>query len=127
MIVTSDQKANYETKILELTRNFNSMENSRDGYRQKLYALKRDYDLDYSDLDLEQEEPAKLIPTIAEAMFPKMPQSVKEILGKEGIEEAIFKYVGDNPDKLGSWIEKFIPKKEGSASNSAPVLKESYL
>jgi len=126
--VTNSDKLNYETRILTLTKEKDSLENSRDSYMYKLKAYKRDYDLDYDGLeDLEQGEPTKLIPMIAEALFPKLPPSVKEILGKDGIEDAIFKYVGDNPDKLGSWIDKFIPKASGSETNSTQVLKSTYL
>lgn len=126
--VTNSDKLNYETKILNLTKERDSLENSRDSYMYKLKALKRDYEFDFSDLELEdQEEPSKLIPTIAEALYPKMPKSMKELLGKDEIEEAIFKFIGDNPEKLGSWIDKFIPKKNEGSSKNTTVLQEKYI
>jgi len=125
--VTNADKLNYETKILQLTKDKDSLENSRDSYMYKLKALKRDYDLDFSDLELEEGESGKLIPEIAQALYPKLPKSVKELLGKSEIEEAIFKFIGDNPDKLSTWIEKFIPKKDQGSSKNSTVLQESYI
>jgi len=123
---TSSEKANFENEIRDLKNNLLSITNSRNGLRTRMNILKNEYDLDYSDLELEEGETTKLIPEIAEALFPKLPPSVKQLLGKDGIEEAIFKYIGDNPDKLGTWINKFIPKKEVQDQRQI-VLKETYI
>lgn len=89
--------------------------------------LRKDYDIDWSELELdENEDSAKLIPSIAEALFPKLPKSVKEILGKEEIEEGIFKFIEKNPDKLGDWISKIFPK-DSEKGTSTTKLQETYL
>jgi len=125
--VTNADKLNFESKILHLTKERDSLENSRDSYMYKLKAMKRDYDLDFSDLEIEDGEPGKIIPEIAAALFPKLPKSVKELLGKDEIEEAIFKFIGENPEKLGTWIDRFIPKKDQGSSKNTTVLSETYI
>jgi len=126
---TNSDKLAYETRILQLQRDGDAMENSRNGYRQKLTAMKKDYDLDYSDLELdEQGEPAALLPKILESVTGKLPPSLKELLGKDEILETISKHFLDKPENLQYWIDKFVPKKDtGSDSSTTQVLKSSYL
>jgi len=124
---TSSDRANFENTILNLKKEVNELDSSRRNYKYKYNAMKKDYDIEWDDLEIpENAENDKIIPMIAEALFPKMPKSMKELLGKDGIEDAIFKFVGENPDRIGSWVEKFIPKKEAQGS-STPKLTESYL
>jgi len=128
--VTNDQKALYENQIITLTKNFESMENSRDGYRQKFKYLQKNYDieLDEDDEISEEGEISDIIPEIAGALFPKMPPKLKALLGKEELQDAIFKVAEKNADKIPEWIERFVTKpKEGSPSNKTNVLKESYI
>jgi len=126
---TSDQKAAYESKILDLGNKYQSMENSRDGYRQKLNYIKTHADIFFDDDELiddasiEQEE---LIPAIAKALFPKMPKKFTELLGREDIQDAIFKVAEKNPDKIGEWVGKFFSKKDEPESKTT-VLKENYI
>jgi len=124
---TSSERNTYENTILNLKKELVETEGSRRNYKAKLNLLRKDYDIDWGDLELdENEESSKLIPSIAEALFPKLPKSVKEILGKEEIEEGIFKFIEKNPDKLGDWISKIFPK-DTTQSSSTPKLQEKYL
>jgi len=128
--VTNDQKAHYENQILTLTKNYESMENSRDGYRQKYKFMQKNYDIELDDDDeiSEDGEVNDIIPEIAGAIWPKMPPKIKELLGKEEFQDAIFKVAEKNVDKIPDWIEKFVTKpKEGSTSNNSKVLTETYL
>jgi len=126
---TNSDKLAYETRILQLQKDFDGMENSRNGYRQKLGVLKKDYDLDFSDLELDDEgEPTKLIPTIVESMFGKLSPSVKAALGKDELLDGVLKHFTEQPENLQYWIDKFVPKKDsGSDTNTTQVLKSTYL
>jgi len=129
--VTNDQKALYEHKILQYQQNFEKMENSRDGYRQKYKHLQNNYDIDLDDDEISDEgEMSDIIPEIASALFPKMPPKLKELLGKEELQNAIFKVAEKNADKIPDWIAKYVNKtsdSDGSNSNKSDVLKEQYI
>jgi len=126
---SSVQKATYENKILDLTNKHQAMENSRDGYRQKLNYLRANSDILFDDDEL-IDDPAiqqeDLVPAIADALFPKMPKKFKELLGREDIQEAIFNVAAKNPDKISEWVSKFFSKKDEPQSKTK-VLSESYL
>jgi len=126
---TSDQKASYESKITDLSAKYQSMENSRDGYRQKVNYLRSNYDIMFDEdemLDDPTIEQQDLVPAIASALFPKMPKKLTELLGREDLQEAIFKVVEKNPDKVTDWVSKFFSKKDEPQSKTT-VLKENYL
>lgn len=127
--VSNDQKARYETVIVGLQKNLESMENSRDGYRQKFKHLQNNWDIDIDDDEISEEgEVNDIIPEIVGAIFPKMPPKLKALLGKEELQDVIFKVAEKNADKIPDWIEKFVLKKdEGSSSNKGNVLKETYI
>jgi len=126
---TSDQKSTYEAKVLDLSNKLVSIENSRDGYRQKLNFLRNNYDVMFDEeemLDDPTIEQQDLVPAIANALFPKMPKKLTELLGREDLQEAIFKVIEKNPDKVTDWVSKFFSKKD-EAQTKTTVLKENYL
>jgi len=126
---TSDQKSTYEAKVLDLSNKLVSIENSRDGYRQKLNFLRSNYDVMFDEDELLDDptiEQQDLVPAIANALFPKMPKKLTELLGREDLQEAIFKVIEKNPDKVTEWVSKFFSKKDAPESKTT-VLKESYL
>jgi len=128
-ITTSDQKAAYENKILNLSTELDSITNSRNGYKQKLNFLKTNYDFEFDEDEMLSDpsvEEDKIIPAIASAIFPKMPGKLKELLGNEDIEKAIFGAAEKNPKLIGEWVSKFFSKKEEPKSITN-VLKEKYL
>jgi len=126
---TSDQKATYESKVLDLSNKLVSIENSRDGYKQKLNFLRNNYDIMFDEDELIDDptiEQDDLVPAIAKALFPKMPKKFTELLGREDIQEAIFNVAAKNPDKIGDWVSKWFSKKDEPQSKTT-VLKENYL
>jgi len=126
---TSDQKATYEAKVLDLTNNLTTMENSRNGYKQKFNYLRSNYDIMFDDDELVDDptiEQGDLVPAIAKALFPKMPKKFTELLGREDIQEAIFNVAAKNPDKIGDWVSKWFSKKDAPESKTQ-VLKENYI
>jgi len=126
---TSDQKATYESKVLDLTNKYTAMENSRDGYKQKLNFLRNNYDVMFDENELLDDptiEQQDLIPAIANALFPKMPKKFAELLGREDLQDAIFKVIEKNPDKVTEWVSKYFSKKDEQQSKTT-VLKETYL
>jgi len=126
---TADQKATYEKKIMDQETSITSMEQSIKNYRWKVKHLRDDYDIDFdddellSDATIEQEQ---LIPAIAQALYPKMPKKMLSLLGREDIQDALFKVAEKNPDKISDWVTKFFSKKEESTSTTQ-VLKEKYI
>jgi len=129
--VTNEQKVLAETKILQLVKNLESMENSRDGYRQKFKFLQKNYDLDYDDIDLEDDNPEGefKLSELAESIYPKLPPSLAKLIDKEEFQNAVIKTVEKSPEILNVFVEKFLGKKgdDGSTSNTTPQLKEVYL
>jgi len=126
---TSDQKATYESKVLDLSNKLVTMENSRDGYKQKLNFLRNNYDVMFDDEELLEDptiEQDQLIPAIANALFPKMPKKLTALLGREDIQDAIFKVAEKNPDKISDWVGKFFSKKDEPESKTN-VLTQKYL
>jgi len=126
---TSDQKATYESKILDLTNKYTTMENSRDGYRQKVNYLRQNYDIMFDDEELLDDptiEQDDLIPAIATALFPKIPKKLSALLGREDIQDAIFKVAEKNPERITEWVGKFFSKKDEPQSKTT-VLQEKYL
>jgi len=125
---TSDQKATYESKVLSLTNNLTAMENSRNGYKQKFNYLRSNYDVMFDDdelLDDPSIEQGDLIPAIATALFPKLPKKLTALLGREDIQDAIFKIAEKNPDKITEWAGKFFSKTEEKPKTQ--VLQEKYI
>jgi len=128
MIVTSDQKATYEKKVMDLTGALTTMEASRNGYRFKVKALRDNYDIEFGDDEFldGNVQTDELIPAIAQAIYPKMPKKMLELLGRDDIQDAIFKVAEKNPDKISEWVGKFFSKKEEPESKTN-VLNEKYL
>jgi len=129
MVVSNDQKANFENKVRGLEDELISTVNSRNGYKQKLNLLKNSFDIEFDDDELLSDptvEQEKIIPAIASALFPKMPPKLKELLGKDEIESAIFGAAEKNPELIGKWVGKFFSKKDEPQSKTT-VLKETYL
>jgi len=128
-LTTSDQKAAYENKILNLSTELESITNSRNGYKQKLNFLKTNYDFEFDESELLDDpavEEEKIIPAIVSAIFPKLPGKLKELLGNEDIEKAIFSAAEKNPELITTWVSKFFSKKEEPKSTTT-ILKEKYL
>ena len=128
--ITNEQKVNYDTKLMNLAKAYQSMENSRDGYRQKYKFIHKNYDLDYDDLewDLEDDGEDLKLSELARSIYPKLPPSLAKLIDKDEFQNAIIKTVEKKPDIITTFIDKFINKpSEGSTSNSAPRLEEKYL
>jgi len=126
---TTDQKATYEKKIMEDTMLISTLESSNRNYKFKVKALRDNYDIDFDDDELltdatiEQEE---LIPAIAQALYPKMPKKMLELLGRDDIQDALFKVAEKNPDKISDWVGKFFSKKTEPEPKTT-VLTQKYL
>jgi len=125
---TADQKATYEKKIMDQTNLITSQETSIKNYRWKVKNLRDNYDIDFDDDEFldGNVQTDELIPAIAQAIYPKMPKKMLELLGRDDIQDAIFKVAEKNPDKISDWVSKFFSKNEESKSKTT-VLKENYL
>jgi len=126
---TSEQKATYEKTITDMKDKYVSIENSRDGYRQKLNYLRANADIYFDDDELLDDPTIQqddLIPAIATALFPKMPKKLTALLGREDFQDALFKIAEKNPEKITDWVGKFFTKRE-EPQGKTPALQEKYL
>jgi len=131
-IVTSESKTRYEAMIQNLKLELVNTVNSRNGYKQKFNFIKNNADIFFDEEELFDEDidpgDEKILPAIASALYPKLPKKVKDLLGREDIENALLKVAGDNPDKIADWVQKFfIKEKKSEASGAPPKLSETYL
>ena len=125
---TADQKATFEKKIMDQGNSITSMEQSIKNYRWKVKNLRDNYDIYFDDEEFVDGnvQTDELIPAIAEALYPKMPKKMLELLGRDDIQDAIFKVAEKNPDKISEWVGKFFSKKDKPESKTT-VLKEKYI
>jgi len=131
-IVTSESKTNYEHMLHNLKLELIGVTNSRNGYKQKFNFIKNNADIFFDEEELFEEDidpgDEKILPAIATAMYPKLPKKVKDLLGRDDIENAILKVAGDNPDKIADWVGKFFTKeKKSETQQGPPKLNETYL
>jgi len=124
-----DKIQSYESRIKTLESDNTHLNNSRRGYKQKLDRLRYSFEFDYDDILFEEEENEEFkISDIAKAAYPQLPDSISKLIDKEEFQNAIIKTIDKKPDILNTFIEKFIGKKDqGSTSNSAPKLVDTYL
>jgi len=130
-IITSESKTNYENLLHNLKLELVAITNSRNGYKQKFNFIKNNADIFFDEEELFDEDidpgDEKILPAIATAMYPKLPKKVKDLLGREDIENALLKVAGDNPDKIADWVQKFFTKDKKTETAAEIKLKETYL
>jgi len=130
-IVTSESKTRYEQMIQNFKMELINMTNSRNGYKQKFNFIKNNADIFFDEEELFDDDidpgDEKIIPAIATAMFPKLPKKLKDLLGREDIENALLKVAGDNPDRIADWVGKFFTKDKKVEAPGPPKLSETYL
>jgi len=130
-IVTSDSKTKYESMIHGLKLELVAAVNSRNGYKQRFNFIKNNADIFFDEEELFDEDvdpgDEKILPAIASALYPKLPKKVKDLLGREDIENALLKVAGDNPDKIADWVQKFFTKEKKSEAPGPAKLNETYL
>lgn len=130
-IVTSESKTKYEHMIQNLKLELVSVTNSRNGYKQRFDFVRKNADIFFDDDELLDDDidpgDEKILPAIASALYPKLPKKLKDLLGREDIENALLKVAGDNPDRIADWVQKFFLKDKKSEQSSPPKLNETYL
>ena len=98
--------------------------------KSRLVKYKQNYDLDYSDLELdenfEDEDENFKLSDLAKTIYPKLPPSLGNLIDKEEFHNAIIKTVEKKPDLLNTFIDKFIPKPE-SKTTPQQVIPTEYL
>jgi len=130
-IVSSESKTKYEHMIQNLKLELINTTNSRNGYKQKFNFIKNNADIFFDEEELFDDDidpgDEKILPAIAGALYPKLPKKVKDLLGREDIENALLKVAGDNPDKIADWVQKFFTKEKKAEPTGTPKLNETYL
>ena len=99
--------------------------------KSRLVKYKANYDLDYNDMDLdeefEDESDAFKLSDLAKTIYPKLPPSLGNLIDKEEFHNAIIKTVEKKPDLLNTFIDKFIPKPEEKTTPTQQVNPIEYL
>lgn len=127
------EKVKYDTKLqttdLLYQQKISHLENSNKAYMYKIRKLRDTYDLDYDDVDYDEEEDEEFrLSELAKAIYPKLPDSLSKIIDKEEFQNAIIKTVNKKPDIITTFVDKWLNKTDaGSNSNSTPKLTETYL
>jgi len=105
--------------------------NSRNGYKQRFNFIKNNADIFFDEEELLDDDidpgDEKILPAIAGALYPKLPKKVKDLLGREDIENALLKVAGDNPDRIADWVQKFFTKDKKAEAPGPAKLSETYL
>jgi len=118
----------YEAKITGIREEVSYLKNSNKAYMYKIRKLRDTYDIDYDDVEAEEEDGEFKLSELAESIYPKLPPSLAKLIDKEEFQNAIVKTVEKKPEIITTFIDKFLGKgsDHGSTSNSTPQLKEVY-
>jgi len=128
------QKHNFDSKLehagLIFKEKILHLENSNKAYMYKIRKLRENYEIDYDDVDYEEEEEEEFrLSDLAQSIYPKLPPSLAKLIDKEEFQNAILKTVEKKPDIITSFVDKFLNKTsdQGSTSNTTQKLSETYL
>jgi len=131
-VETSKLKMSSEVEAVRLTAQstIKDLTRSNNNYVYKIRKMRENYDLDYDDIDVpDQEDEDFKLSDLATSIYPKLPEGLAKLIDKEEFQNAIIKTVEKKPEILGTFIDKFLGKNKdkGSSSNSEPVLVDKYL
>ena len=119
----------HEQATLILKERIGELANSNKNYIYKIKKLRENYEIDYDDVDVEDDKEAFKLSDLAESIYPKLPPSLAKLIDKEEFQNAIVKTVEKKPEIITTFIDKFLGKgsDQGSNSNTPPPLTERYL
>ena len=117
-IITEQTQMLLKEKIL-------SLETSNRNYKNKIKNIRQNYDIDYGDIDVDEDEDDIKLSSLAQTIYPKLPPSLAKLIDKEEFQNAIIKTVEKKPDIINTFIDKFIPPKKEENNNIK--FSDSYL
>jgi len=126
---SNTEQLNRQTQTI-LEHDITSLKNSNDNYKKKIRKLRDDYDLNYDDIDYDNdnEEDSDLkLSDLAKSIYPKLPNSLSSLLDKEEFQNAILRTVEKKPDIINTFVDKFINKSSETNNQSTNKLQETYL
>jgi len=117
-------------KLKLLEKNYQNLINQQ---RFKLKKMRRDYDIDFDDEELdgleydEEKENSLDLSELAKTIYPKLPPSIANLLDKEEFQTAILKTIEKKPDIINMFIDKFMKKDSQVSDHKVNQLQEAYL
>jgi len=117
-----------QLEAAKLHQQIEQLANSNRNYVYKIRKMRDNYELDYDDVEVEDDQEEFKLSDLATSIYPKLPPSLANLIDKEEFQNAIVKTVEKSPQILDVFVEKFLKgKTDGSTTNSSTVLKETYL
>ena len=98
-ILENQNEQNIEKLKLIANQKIMKIQNSRNYYK----SLIDESELDYNDIDYDEEKEFKLS-DLASSIYPKLPPSLAKLIDKEEFQEAIIKTVEKKPDIINTFV-----------------------
>jgi len=124
IIHKDDTKHQLETNKLMIE--LETLNNSNRNYVYKIRKMRENYDLDYDDIGIDEDEEFKLS-DLATSIYPKLPPSLAKLIDKEEFQNAVVKTVEKSPEILNVFVDKFLNKKSERSTSNTSVLQETYI
>lgn len=119
-------KFNFEKH--QLATEIETLANSNRNYIYKIRKLRDNYELDYEDIEFENEDNEDMkVSDLAKSIYPKLPESIAKLIDKEEFQNAILKTVEKRPDIINTFIDRYVNKTDSQSSRGPPPLTERYL
>lgn len=123
--------AKLEQQGLVYQQEITHLKNSKKAYEYKIRKLRDNYEMDFEDVDYNEEEDNEefRLSELAKSIYPKLPDSIAKLIDKDEFQNAILKTVEKKPDIINTFVDKYLNKTadQGSDSNTTQQYKESYL
>jgi len=127
--VKNEKSISHQLQTAKLEQQLEILNNSNRNYVYKIRKMRENYDLDYDDIEVPEEDEDWKLSDLATSIYPKLPPSLAKLIDKEEFQSAIAKTLEKSPEILNVFVDKFLGKggKSGSETNSTTPLKEVYI
>jgi len=127
--VKNEKSISHQLQTAKLEQQLEILNNSNRNYVYKIRKMRENYDLDYDDIEVPEEDEDWKLSDLATSIYPKLPPSLAKLIDKEEFQTAIAKTLEKSPEILNVFVDKFLGKggKSGSETNSTTPLKEVYI
>jgi len=126
--VKHSKSVDHQLAEAKLHQEIEVLNNSNRNYVYKIRKLRDNYELDFDDVEVEDDQDEFKLSDLATSIYPKLPPSLANLIDKEEFQNAIVKTVEKSPQILDVFVEKFLKgKTDGSQTNSSTKLVETYL
>jgi len=125
--VKNEKSVSHQLEIAKLHQELETINNSNRNYIYKIRKMRENYDLDYDDIEVPEDQEDFKLSDLATSIYPKLPPSLANLIDKEEFQSAIAKTLEKSPEILNVFVDKFLGKGAGSETNSSRKLEETYL